>query len=106
MTRKALKSVSVPTCTNNMALLHRVVKLKSGRKIRFITSVVRVSEIETIYQYVVDMLFQCNNWERVYCSHLYDDRFKFFLTLSKRITSPERFENIYLAKQAKKKYDL
>lgn len=89
-----------------MDLIHKVVTLKSGTRLRLIASECIASKLSApIYQYIVDMLFPDNNWERVYVSQLYDDKWTFFLHFNnvckKKVL---RFDNIYLAKRAREKH--
>jgi len=88
-----------------MTLMHRVIVLKSGRKIRMVASACTLVN-PPAYQYIVDMLFGDNNWERVYVSRLFDrtNILKFLIIFRKNVDKAERFENIHLAKMAKEKY--
>lgn len=89
-----------------MNLIHKVVTLESGTRLRLIASVCIPSKLShPIYQYIVDMLFTYNRWERVYVSQLYKDKWTFLLHYNDVCQKGLlRFEDITLAVLARTKY--
>ena len=87
-----------------MNLIHKAFILSNGSYARIIGSDC-ICLKETIYQYVVDLLFPGNNWQRIWVSKLYYDRWEMLLEVERYIRSSRAdFEAVYLVKKARGKY--
>jgi hypothetical protein len=81
--------------------------ISSGSKIRFLDASVFIESLTSspVYQYVIQMLFEDDNWQNVYISKLYDERLIFYITLAKKITQFNESElNSYLINDATRRY--
>jgi len=79
----------------------------SGSKIRFIDASVFMENITVapIYQYVIEMLFENDNWQYVYIGKLYNDKLKYSIVLATAITEfNESKLNKYLINDATRRY--
>lgn len=81
--------------------------ISSGSKIRFLDASVFIESIilAPVYQYVIQMLFEDNNWQNIYISKLYHDKLKFSIILATAITKfNESKLNKYLINEATRRY--
>lgn len=79
----------------------------SGSKVRFLDASVFIESLTSppVYQYVIQMLFEDDNWQNVYISKLYDERLKFYIILAEEITQFDESKlNSYLINDVTRRY--